>query len=425
MGDLVRLGPGDQVVADGPLLAGVGLHLDESILTGEANAGRAIRGGRGSVGLVRRRGHGVVRGRCRRRRELRRADRRDGPRVPPSALAARARDRPPPLRAARGDGAARGDADRGARAKQDVAMRHAVDTAVAGMVTLIPEGLILLVSVTYAAAALRMARAGALSQQLNAIESLASVDTICIDKTGTLTEASLRLVALAAGGRIDRGRSSETALGRFAAASEAPNPTLAALARALPGASRACRRGDPLPLAAPLERAEDRRRPLRPRRAGALPARRSRRPGCGRAGGGAAGGRLRHDERRGSRTTRTTAHRRCGRSVSRSWPRSSGRETRETIAYLVEQGVEIVVLSGDAARTAGSIASDAGIPVRGPPLDGEALPAGDADLDRRLVDALGRRTDLAGRQAARRRVAAAGAAATWRWSETASTTCRR
>ena len=47
----------------------------------------------------------------------------------------------------------------------------------------------------------------------------------------------------------------------------------------------------------------------------------------------------------------------------------------ETIAYLVEQGVEIVVLSGDAAATAGSIAADAGIPTRGPPLEGEA-PAG-------------------------------------------------
>ena len=44
--------------------------------------------------------------------------------------------------------------------KQDVAIGDAVDTAVAGMVTLIPEGLILLVSVTYAAAALRMARLG-------------------------------------------------------------------------------------------------------------------------------------------------------------------------------------------------------------------------------------------------------------------------
>ena len=64
---------------------------------------------------------------------------------------------------------------------------EAVTTSVAAVVTLIPEGLILLMSLTYAFAALRMTRRGALAQQLNAIESLASVDVICLDKTGTLT----------------------------------------------------------------------------------------------------------------------------------------------------------------------------------------------------------------------------------------------
>ena len=124
--------------------------------------------------------------------------------------------------------------------KQDVAIGDAVDTAVAGMVTLIPEGLILLVSVTYAAAALRMARAGALSQQLNAIESLASVDTICVDKTGTLTTASLRLVAASAAAGTTSEEELGAALGRYAAAADAPNLTLAR--------SRArCRRAASLP----------------------------------------------------------------------------------------------------------------------------------------------------------------------------------
>jgi cation-transporting P-type ATPase E len=63
----------------------------------------------------------------------------------------------------------------------------AVSTSAACVVTLVPEGLMVLVSLTYAAAAVRMSRRGVLAQQLNAIESLASVDTICIDKTGTLT----------------------------------------------------------------------------------------------------------------------------------------------------------------------------------------------------------------------------------------------
>ena len=44
-------------------------------------------------------------------------------------------------------------------------------------------------------------------------------------------------------------------------------------------------------------------------------------------------------------------------------------ETRETIAFLLEQGVEVIVLSGDAARTVASIATDAGIPAAEPPLE--------------------------------------------------------
>jgi len=47
--------------------------------------------------------------------------------------------------------------------------------------------LILLISVTAAVSAFKMAQRGVLAQQLNAIESLASVDIVCSDKTGTLT----------------------------------------------------------------------------------------------------------------------------------------------------------------------------------------------------------------------------------------------
>ncbi len=66
----------------------------------------------------------------------------------------------------------------------------------------------MLVGLTYAAAAVRMSRRGVLAQQLNAIESLASVDTICVDKTGTLTEASLRVVEVVpAAGSGPRSRS--------------------------------------------------------------------------------------------------------------------------------------------------------------------------------------------------------------------------
>ena len=62
--------------------------------------------------------------------------------------------------------------------------------------TLIPEGLVLLMSVTLAVAAVRLARMNTLVQQMAATESLAAVDTVCIDKTGTLTDGTLDLVSV-------------------------------------------------------------------------------------------------------------------------------------------------------------------------------------------------------------------------------------
>ena len=80
--------------------------------------------------------------------------------------------------------------------------------ATAGLVTLIPEGLVLLMSVTLAVAAVRLARQNTLVQQMAATEALAAVDTICVDKTGTLTDGTLKLVARRAGrpGRPGRRR---------------------------------------------------------------------------------------------------------------------------------------------------------------------------------------------------------------------------
>ena len=75
----------------------------------------------------------------------------------------------------------------------------------AGIVNLVPEGLILLISLTAAVSAFKVAQRGVLAQQLNAVESLASVDVVCTDKTGTLTESTLRVVGLRAGRRGRRG----------------------------------------------------------------------------------------------------------------------------------------------------------------------------------------------------------------------------
>lgn len=378
IGDLVRLAPGDQVVADGPLRASAGLYLDEAILTGEsAPVGRSV-GDEVRSGAFVVEGTGSfevvdvgessyaerIAGTAREFRHPRSPLERSIDRLLYVLLAVMV-----PL----------GAMLIVALWKQDVPVGHAVDTAVAGMVTLVPEGLVLLVSVTYAAAALRMARAGALSQQLNAIESLASVDTICVDKTGTLTEASLRVVVVLPAAGVSE-QELTAGLGRFAASSEAQNLTLAAVAHAFPAAR------EPADEAIPFV---------------------SRRRWSGlRLGGvryvlgapeifplGELGRSAASHQEAGRRVVafgtadglpddpeaRLPALQLLGLVVLAEELRG---ETRETVAYLVQQGVEVKVLSGDAARTVASIAADAGIPSGGPPLDGDDLPAGDLDLDR-------------------------------------------
>ena len=106
-----------------------------------------------------------------------------------------------------------------------------VQLLTAGVVNLVPEGLILLISLTAAASALKVARRGVLAQQLNAVESLASVDVVCTDKTGTLTEPTLRLVGLVPAGGVDE-RTLARELATYAASSPSLNATLQAIADA-------------------------------------------------------------------------------------------------------------------------------------------------------------------------------------------------
>lgn len=376
-GDLVRLAPGDQVVADGPLVEAAGLHLDESILSGES---RPVAREVGDEALS---GSFVVEGSGAMEVAAVGADSYAG------RIAGTAREFRHP----------RSPLERSINRllyvllglmvplggmlvvvlwKQDVGVRHAVDTSVAGMVTLVPEGLVLLVSVTYAAAALRLARAGALAQQLNAIESLASVDTICIDKTGTLTESRLRVVALTP---VEGTAEQELAhaLGRFAASFDSRNATLDAVAAAVPSPA------EPADEAIPFL---SRRRwsglrvggtryvlgapelfPL-----GALTAVAGEQQDAGRrvVAFGVTAAAFPADPDEGPPPLRP-----LGIVVLAEELR---RDARETIAFFLKQGVEVKVLSGDAPRTVGAIARDAGIPMHGDAIDGSSLPDGAAEL---------------------------------------------
>lgn len=383
-GDLVRVAAGDQVVADGRLATGEGLGLDESILTGEAEPvmrgpGEALRAGSFAVEGT---GEYVAEavgadtyaerlvGEAREFRHPRSPLERSLDRLIVVLAVAMV-----PLGLLLG----------WSLFEKETPLRDAVATAVAGVVTIVPEGLVLLTAVTYAAATLRMTRRGALSQQLNAVESLASATAICLDKTGTLTEESLRVVRAVPADGVDEGELSAV-LGTYAASSPGANATLGAIAAGFPGAA---------------EEPED-----------AVPFASQRRwSGLRLTGRTIVMGAPEHF-RLGPRlealvAEETAAGRRalafCAGDAPLELPRPDApppaglrplgvvvlaeelrSDARETVAYLLEEGIELRVISGDAPATVAAIAVDAGIPMLGPPLDGRELPDDDADL-RRLV----------------------------------------
>lgn len=80
-----------------------------------------------------------------------------------------------------------------ARFRTEADTATAVTSTVAALINMIPEGLILLTSSILALAAVRLARRKVLVQDLYAIETLARVDCICLDKTGTLTTGRMRV----------------------------------------------------------------------------------------------------------------------------------------------------------------------------------------------------------------------------------------
>ena len=231
VGDLVRLAPGDQVVADGRLAEAGGLTIDESVLTGESRPVQRDAGAEIHSGSFVLEGAGAY-------EVIATGDASYAARITGEARAFR-HPRSPlehamnrlllilcaiivPLGLALG----------AALWKRHTPLHVAVPTSVAAVVTLVPEGLILLVSLTYAVAALRMARRGALAQQLNAVESLAAVEVVCLDKTGTLTEARLRVADVV---QPDGAADVTPMLARYAAASPTRNGTLEAIAEAQPG----------------------------------------------------------------------------------------------------------------------------------------------------------------------------------------------
>lgn len=79
---------------------------------------------------------------------------------------------------------------------KDNPFKDSVARTVGGIVPMVPEGLVLLTSVAFAIGVIRLGRKQCLVQELPAIEGLARVDTVCLDKTGTLTEGGMDVTEL-------------------------------------------------------------------------------------------------------------------------------------------------------------------------------------------------------------------------------------
>ena len=72
-----------------------------------------------------------------------------------------------------------------------LSLRESVEDTVPALVGMIPEGLYLLTSIAMAASAIKLSKNSVLVQDLNCIETLARVDVLCVDKTGTITENAM------------------------------------------------------------------------------------------------------------------------------------------------------------------------------------------------------------------------------------------
>ncbi|WP_404899908.1 cation-translocating P-type ATPase [Levilactobacillus brevis] len=111
-------------------------------------------------------------------------------------------------------------------------LNRAILGTVASMVGMIPEGLVLLTSVALAAGALTLGRRHVLVRELPAIEALARVDVLCLDKTGTITSGQLQLDRVEPWAETNL-EATQTILAQLVAATGDDNETAQAIQQAL------------------------------------------------------------------------------------------------------------------------------------------------------------------------------------------------
>ena len=394
--DVVVLGTGDQLVVDGEILAASGLEIDESLLTGEADPVHKQIGEQAMSGSFVVAGNGLMR----------------ATKVGPDAYATKLASEARSFTTTKSE--LMGSIMRFVRTITWVLIplgillfisqmesspdwQQALSGTVAGVVTMVPEGLVLLTSVAMAVAVVRLGRKKALVQEMPAVEVLARVDVICIDKTGTLTEPGMAVnafvmldcAASAGAGSTDPAHI-RAVLGAIGASQQSPNPTLAAITKEFsdPGwqvirtvAFSSARKwsagafagqgawllGAPdVLLAAHNDDSADE----------------ARYKAYDLAAGGArvlllARSISASDGEEPSAKTGTGA---VAAVALVAIDQRLRPDAAATVSYFLEQGVTVKVISGDNPVTVGTIARQAGIPTAEHPVDASDLPQDQAEL---------------------------------------------
>ncbi len=425
--DILVLSAGDQVTADAVVLEANGLEVDESLLTGESDAldaapGRELLSGSSIVG-----GSGLAR----------------VIRVGADSYAARITAEAKQFSLVSSElrtgiariirwitiallpvGAIVVNGQMQAVGGWEVAIatgawREATVASAASLIAMIPQGLVFMTSVALAVGAVKLARHEVLVQELAAVEGLARVDMLCLDKTGTLTEGRLVLDSVEEVNRhsLDSPLGAPTgwdaALGHFAADRDA-NATAQALgerfaavaslelAAAVPFSSarkwsaaefRDPRAAGSWVLGAPdivLGGAEWAGRGRastegRPESIGAVLARTSE-----LAASGLRTLVLAHSPEALPETEPAAARlpARLAPAAVLTFREKVRPDAHETLGYFREQGVSIRVISGDDPRTVAAVAREAGVEHVGDGFDARTLPSDETDEGRAKLDAI-------------------------------------
>ena len=225
--EVLELSPGDQVVVDGEILSASGLGIDGPLLTGESArvekgfADQVISASSVSAGssLYRATHIGAESYAAKlaeeaRRFELAGSELRRGVNIimrwltfiiPPASILLLLRQLDTQDR-----------------------WQDALQATVAAAVAMVPDGLVLLTSLSFITGVIALARRKALAKELASVELLARVDTLCLDKTGTITTGEISLSTVEAVGSTSEDEAAAV-LGALGASDPSPNATLAAI----------------------------------------------------------------------------------------------------------------------------------------------------------------------------------------------------